>query len=184
MRSVPVSECEAIKRERLIGEIMSADGPLLQYIRNGNFDQWMSIEVTMPQLKTLVLTYGAPEGRMRMGQIAQALGVAMSTATGIVERLVEQGFLLREMDPEDRRSVAVRLTSLGRETLDRPHMVSMNRLARVLMRLTTSQLEAAAEALGVILQATHEELVQNDGQKGPDAGAEKAAASEGVGDNR
>jgi predicted RND superfamily exporter protein len=40
-----------------------------------------------------------------MGAIASATGVALSTATGIVDHLVKKGLVLRDADPQDRRLV-------------------------------------------------------------------------------
>jgi DNA-binding MarR family transcriptional regulator len=43
-------------------------------------------------------------------ELATVIGVPASTITGILDRLVEQGFLLRNQDPNDRRSVCMTAT--------------------------------------------------------------------------
>src|SRR5690606_28057618 len=56
-------------------------------------------------------------GALTMSALADALGVTQSSANGIVERLVETGFVFRIRDDEDRRVVRVALTSSGAERL-------------------------------------------------------------------
>jgi DNA-binding MarR family transcriptional regulator len=46
----------------------------------------------------------------RVLQLATVIGVSPSTLTGILDRLVVQGFLERSQDPRDRRSVCMRAT--------------------------------------------------------------------------
>lgn len=146
------------ERRGLVADIMALEGWLYWQVRSGLFDQWLSIDVTMPQFKTLVLIYGSENGSQRMGQLASSLGVAMSTATGIVDRLVEQGLLVRQEDPEDRRLVVVRLTDRGRETMERPHRVSQQRMLSILDRLSTADLRLVARAMAVLHDAAPEVL--------------------------
>ena len=47
--------------------------------------------------------------------IAEHLGYDRPTITGIIDRLVKQGFVLRETNPEDRRSQNISLTPKSRE---------------------------------------------------------------------
>lgn len=144
------------ERGGLVGDIMSLEGWLYWQVRAGFFDQWLSIDVTMPQFKALVLVYGSESGSQRMGHLAASLGVAMSTATGIVDRLVEQGLLVRQEDPEDRRLVVVRLSERGRETIERPHRVSQDRMLSLLARLSMDELRLVAQAMAALHDAVPE----------------------------
>ncbi len=58
-------------------------------------------------------------GALTMSALADALGVTQSSANGLIERLVETGFVSRDRDSEDRRVVRVMLTSSGLERLRR-----------------------------------------------------------------
>ena len=71
----------------------------------------------MPQAKTLHLV--AAEGRIRMSVLATRLGVTLSTVSGLVERLVEAGCVVRHDDPVDRRQVVVTLTPEGDALIER-----------------------------------------------------------------
>jgi DNA-binding Lrp family transcriptional regulator len=52
------------------------------------------------------------------GEIAERLGVTSSTATGLVERLVDGGYVERAHSTQDRRQVLLKLLPKGRRLMD------------------------------------------------------------------
>lgn len=78
---------------------------------------WMQIDLTLPQLRTLLVL--AEEGPLVIGQIAQRLGIGLSTGGHLVDRLVQAGLAERTEDVEDRRRTLARLTPKGEELLTR-----------------------------------------------------------------
>lgn len=50
-----------------------------------------------------------------MGMLSEQLGVPLSTATRMMDWMVDRGYARRIPDPQDRRVVRVELTSTGRE---------------------------------------------------------------------
>jgi DNA-binding MarR family transcriptional regulator len=77
----------------------------------------MDLDLTMPQFKLLVLIASC-QG-LRVGDLAQRLGVTPPTVTTILDRLVEHGLVRREDDPLDRRLVIARLTAQGLRLLQK-----------------------------------------------------------------
>jgi DNA-binding MarR family transcriptional regulator len=55
---------------------------------------------------------------LRVGQLAERLGLADSTVTRLVDRFEALGLVVRASQPSDRRSVTAQLTLLGRRTAD------------------------------------------------------------------
>ncbi len=55
------------------------------------------------------------ESGVLVGELAEALGLAQSAASGLAGRLVEAGFALRVPDPADGRAVRLTLTVAGRK---------------------------------------------------------------------
>lgn len=53
---------------------------------------------------------------MTMNALSEAMGLANSTMTRMIDQLVGKGFVRREADEEDRRVVCVSLTAQGQET--------------------------------------------------------------------
>jgi DNA-binding MarR family transcriptional regulator len=61
----------------------------------------------------------APDERLRMRDLADQLFVAQSGITRIIDRLVRQGWVVREQPPDDRRTIYARLTDEGRSVVER-----------------------------------------------------------------
>ena len=74
-------------------------------------------ELTRSQIATLSQIGRA--GPLRMGELAEALGIAPGSLTGVVDRLIEKKLVARERDREDRRRVVVRLTDAGQKVFER-----------------------------------------------------------------
>ena len=113
--------------------------------------QWLRLDLTMSQLKVVLLLFVS--GPTRMGVIASELGVSLATATGVVERLVERGILLRESDAADRRVVLCRLSDEGEQLLGKLWRLSQERLGELMRVIAPSRLLMIVEMLRVLLQA-------------------------------
>lgn len=107
------------------------------------------MDLPVAQLRVLnVLGAALSEYRPTMGEMAEALGVALSTATQIVERIEKRGLVQRSHgDPDDRRVVRLGLTGEGRTLLEERRRLRLARLALVLAALDGAQQAALAQAL-------------------------------------
>lgn len=54
------------------------------------------------------------EDGLLVGELAEALGLAQSAASGLAARLVEAGLAARSEDPADKRAVRLTLTAAGK----------------------------------------------------------------------
>jgi DNA-binding MarR family transcriptional regulator len=113
--------------------------------------EWLRLDMTMPQLKVVLLLF--LNGPSRMSVIASALGISLATATGVVDRLVEHNFVLREGDPEDRRVVLCRLSDKGERLISRLWLLSRERAKELLKAIPMSQLLFVKEAVETLLKA-------------------------------
>ena len=129
-----------------MGRVRHALGPPL--------DAWLGLDVTMAQLKVLLVLHH--RGPTSVSTLAQVLSVRVPTVTGVLDRLVEEGLVCREENPEDRRSVLASLTPAGRSVVERVQAASRARLVDALQRLSAEQLHGLASALAALL-ATAEE---------------------------
>ena len=68
--------------------------------------------VTLPRFDVMAALYRKPDG-MLMGEISRFLLVSNGNVTGIVDRLVQDGFIVRSQRNGDRRTSFVRLTAKG-----------------------------------------------------------------------
>lgn len=72
---------------------------------------------TLPRFDVLAALYREP-GKITMGALSSRLLASNGNSTGLVARLHEDGLVLREMDPNDRRSQVVSLTPAGRAAFE------------------------------------------------------------------
>lgn len=69
---------------------------------------------TLPRFDVMAALNRNKDG-MKMSAISGELMVSNGNVTGIVDRLVAEGFVIREPVPGDRRALRVRLTKRGQE---------------------------------------------------------------------
>ncbi|MCM8779432.1 MAG: MarR family transcriptional regulator, partial [Candidatus Omnitrophica bacterium] len=74
-------------------------------------------KITLPQFMVLEFLYR--EKKAIMSEIAKILSVTAPAATGIVDKLVRDGYLFRENDPANRRIILVKLTKKGESLIDK-----------------------------------------------------------------
>jgi DNA-binding MarR family transcriptional regulator len=73
----------------------------------------LALDRQLPRSEMLALLLLQRHGERTMSELAEVLGVPLSTASGIGERLARRGLVQRQRRPEDRRVVVVRLTRKG-----------------------------------------------------------------------
>lgn len=61
----------------------------------------------------------APEGRLRLGELAQSVILTRSGITRLVDRMVKAGMIRREPCPDDRRGHFAVITQKGKDTIER-----------------------------------------------------------------
>ncbi len=94
---------------------------------------------------------------MTMGEVGQALDVPLSTATRIVDLLVENGYVQRVPDPDDRRVVRVTLTDTGLEMYRTIEGFIRKRVERLLQVLTPEEQETLIGLMRKLVEAFDEE---------------------------
>lgn len=86
--------------------------------------------VTQIQYLALRMIKNYPD--IGLNELADLMNSGASTASGVVERLVQGGWIVREKTASDRRAVILRLTPEGEELLSKANKLIMTRLAPLL----------------------------------------------------
>ncbi|MBA4537890.1 MarR family transcriptional regulator [Bacillus aquiflavi] len=76
-------------------------------------EEWINIDVSLSKTEIFCLLLMKRNNEVIMSEIAESLGIPMSTATGVINRLVKKGYLERYRSETDRRIVVIRLTEEG-----------------------------------------------------------------------
>lgn len=74
-------------------------------------------KITLPQF--FILSHLYKHGESKMSELAKVTDVTTAAVTGIADRLVRYGYILRTYDSNDRRVINIRLTQKGSDMVKR-----------------------------------------------------------------
>ena len=101
------------------------------------------MKITLAQIAVLEIL--VREGALRMTDLARLINVTTAAMTGMVERLVRDGYVVRTSDDGDRRIIKVRATAKG---------------GRIVKEITERKKNMLGKIFGVISQAEREEYIR------------------------
>jgi DNA-binding MarR family transcriptional regulator len=113
---------------------------------------WLRLELTTPQLKTLFCLVSG--GEQTMSHLAHKLGIGLPAATSLVDRLVDAKLVEREHSQTDRRVVLVRPNEAGEQLTTRLRAVHEDQWRRVLEQVSDEDMPVLAAGVKVMLEAT------------------------------
>lgn len=97
------------------------------------------------------------QGRMTVGELANACGFTAANATGVLDRLERDRLVTRSRSGEDRRVVYVRLTETGREKVEEVVGSGHDAMRSLFEGWDEEELARLREALGRIRLRPEEE---------------------------
>jgi len=127
---------------------------LIQVLSAARTPELPDSSVTMAQMRMLMVLSGVAEARM--SELAGSLGISLSTASGLVDRLVEAHFVARHTVESDRRQVVVTLTGDGGAFLDHFQELGLNHLRELLAHLSPSDVATVRRAVELLISAAIE----------------------------
>jgi DNA-binding MarR family transcriptional regulator len=71
-------------------------------------------DITLPRFDLMAQLERHPEG-LKMGELSKRMMVTGGNVTGITDQLVDEGLVMRDDNPKDRRAYIVKLTPAGRK---------------------------------------------------------------------
>ena len=120
-------------------------------------EEMVTLGMTLSRYELLTILLVERQPVMTMSALTQHLAMPMSTATGIVTRLVKKDLLQRGSLEEDRRAVTLSLTDKGAEIVARVQEHFRGMLERVRAIVTEEEMQQALHLVQKILQG-----LQND----------------------
>ncbi|MEJ2597475.1 MAG: MarR family transcriptional regulator [Anaerolineales bacterium] len=106
--------------------------------------------LSMSQIGALLRIFRG--GRSSVSDIGDNLGVTSAAASQMLERLVQQGLILREEDPNDRRVRRIVLTDKGRQILNETIAARQGWLESLAQTLSDGERERVTEALNILIE--------------------------------
>lgn len=132
-------------------------------MRKRNEQELDRFGLTMPQYMALSCIQRNTRG-CSMSELAESSHQLSATMTGIIDRLVDRGLVLRERDPHDRRALRVALTEEGCRVIDQVNDSQRQRMRALLGVIPAEERQQIIETFARYLRAVE--------------GAEAAAALE------
>ena len=122
------------------------------WLTRAHVPDFLELSLTMAQLRAMYLVVAA--GPLRMSQVAERLGTAASSATGLVDALVGTGMVERVDDPADRRQVLVRATPAAHARIEAFSELNRERLRTLLAQIpATDELALIERAIDLLTDA-------------------------------
>ena len=104
----------------------------------------------------------APQARLRLGDLAQQTGSTLPRLSKAVTRCEREGWVLREADPSDGRSILAALTSAGRQRLTASMPTHIAQVRRLIFDPLTATAQRSLEpSLARIAAAVRQDLYQS-----------------------
>jgi DNA-binding MarR family transcriptional regulator len=128
---------------KLIMDLFDIIGDKL--LKTSQFAQDTYEKLTLTEANTVYVI--GDETPKTMKQIAETLGVAVSTPTRTVDHLIEKGLVTRSVDKKDRRQLLIELTSKGKKLVEDMDKEGLIMTRKMLENLEDEEVESLKNIL-------------------------------------
>ena len=113
-----------------------------------------STGLSMPQFGLLMQMHH--KGACGMSEVSERFEITPAAASQLVDKLVQNGFIKREEDPQDRRAKLLNLTDKGQDLIQRGIEERYRWVNELGERLTADERVKVTEALNIMTRAAQE----------------------------
>ena len=111
-------------------------------------------DLTLPQFRLLLFLQEHQTGTIN--EIAASLGIAQSTASELVTRMVKAGLVVRDIHPQDRRVMQVKLSQRARDLLRQSEAALETSFRQLLSHMSAEEREAFVQSFETIARLLKE----------------------------
>ena len=111
---------------------------------------WLALNLTIAQLKSLIFVRS--EGTTNFKTLATVMRVTPPDVTRIIDRLVEQGLMSREENPNNRRMQILKVTVKGEDLLKGLRERGPKRMSGIMKLLSVEDLSALYHGLSALIR--------------------------------
>jgi DNA-binding MarR family transcriptional regulator len=128
-------------------------------------EAWMDADLSMPQVKAMLVLYH--RSTIRIGNIAEELGMSKNAATALLDRMETLGLAERSADPSDRRAVLVTLTPRGAEFVNDILTAGSQSVTRFFEQMDDDDLNALHRGMSALAALIEREAAARQPQHAP-----------------
>lgn len=118
----------------------------------------VAFDTTLPRFDLMAALHKATEP-LTMGDLSRRLMVSNGNITGVTERLVEEGLVVRTRSQEDKRTQYVELTAAGRAEFERMAASHEQWIAAAFADLSDAEVAKLMELLGKAKASVRRNLI-------------------------
>ena len=119
--------------------------------------------LSIPQLLSLTYLGNCTNYECTQLELRKYLQLNSSTVTGIVNRLIQKGYVARLPKKEDKRSTRLCLTATGLKQLDNAPTLLHDRLAKKLDSLSKKEIKQIEKGLNKLIYLLGEDTLDSNG---------------------
>ncbi len=101
----------------------------------------INIDLELSKSEIVLLLQLEKQSELMMSKVSDSLNVPMSTATGIVERLVKSSYVIRDKSETDRRIVVIKLTDKGKNLVSKIHTIALGYIDDICNELEPEEIQ-------------------------------------------
>lgn len=146
-------------RKQLIEEILGSFSIIKRKIFGGGFNLAKKLGITPTQWQLLHIIIHHKD--IGVKEIAEHLGNTSSAATQMIDRLVEDGLLIRESNAEDRRALNIKISNKSKKHLIKVREKVSKHLSDVFSVLSDKELEEYNKINKIIIDKILERKKEN-----------------------
>ncbi len=125
--------------------------PLVMRVIRAEMRSHRTPDLSVPQFRALV--YVNRNAGASLSDVAEHLGLALPSASKLIDKLVARDLITRESAPDDRRRVLLMLTPSGQAILQATIQATQARLAQELAALSPHECASVIEAMNLLRRA-------------------------------
>jgi len=115
-------------------------------------------DLTGPQLTVVKLLEQI--GDLSLSELSERIRAQNSTVTGIIDRMVREGLVVRDRSKEDRRVVFIRLTTKGKKLAEEIPIEPMEIFRGALETLTANEVRDLVKILGKVAKRVRQAVAR------------------------
>ena len=135
----------------LIEQILDLDIHVQRQVYAGWPESWSQVKWPVGSIRALLLIESGFASTP--GEVAEVLKVGRTSVTGILDRLENDNLIVRQLDPNDRRSFVLVITDAGRELVRQIDNLRRSQLEQALGTMQPQDVEALYRGLQALSNA-------------------------------
>jgi len=145
-------------KQQLIKNIFDLKDKIIRMSLGYQVENFVKLDLTIDQLKSLVII--EYHGKISFKDLAQTLGITRANITGIANRLIRNGLVTSQPNPDDRRVQYLDLTEKAQSILNNIRQIMVVNETKVLTALNIEELEALEKGFSAFVKSADDFIIR------------------------